>query len=177
MGTTEPKLPGSKLEPLGPNVGIWVPYLHPDDHPDLPYTVEVTVELQAGRLVCQSLTCHQRKGGEPVTAEGLRHMPVAAIVSRSAQKRLMWVESSGKSARPFTLQGAVRTRPFGGPSDEELRYAAGIYRLAHATGNPPTRAISEVFELPPSTAAKWVMRARERGFLGATTPGRAGEES
>ncbi len=61
-----------------------------------------------------------------------------------------------------------------GPTDEALRFVALAYRLAYALGEAPTKGVMERLKLPRSTAGRWVMRARERGYLGPTTPGAAG---
>jgi hypothetical protein len=62
-----------------------------------------------------------------------------------------------------------------GPTDEALEYVALAYRFAYALGEAPTKGVMDRLKLTRSTAAKWVMAARERGYLGPTTPGAAGE--
>lgn len=56
---------------------------------------------------------------------------------------------------------------------EHLAKVADVYAVALAEGEPPTRAVADHFEVPHSTAAKWVTRTREIGLLAATTPGRS----
>ncbi len=60
-----------------------------------------------------------------------------------------------------------------GPTDEALQAAATVYRLAHACGEPPTKAVEDRFGLTRSTAGRYVAKARERGLLKQTTPGKA----
>jgi transcriptional regulator with XRE-family HTH domain len=61
-------------------------------------------------------------------------------------------------------------------TDDHLRSVAGIYRCAVESGEAPTWAVAAAFDGSHSTAARWVGMARARGFLGGTTPGRAGEQ-
>jgi hypothetical protein len=63
-----------------------------------------------------------------------------------------------------------------GLRDDFFREIAKQYRRALAEGLRPTTAIADAHGVGRSTAASWVRRAREKGFLGAAQPGRAGEE-
>lgn len=62
--------------------------------------------------------------------------------------------------------------------DEGLfRQVAAVYLDAFtdpAKQRAPTKAVQEHFSVSHSTATKWVRRARQMGFLGETTPGKAG---
>ena len=59
--------------------------------------------------------------------------------------------------------------------DDKLRRLADLYRTALANGDPPTQTAADALGVPRSTVARWVAKARERGLLGAATPGKAGE--
>jgi transposase len=61
-----------------------------------------------------------------------------------------------------------------GPTDQALRMVGAVYRIAYLMGEPPTRAVAQTFQVPRSTAGRWVHLARERGFLGPATARRAG---
>jgi hypothetical protein len=62
-------------------------------------------------------------------------------------------------------------------SDAHFKRVADIYRDASATGQAPTQAIADAFPTSRSNAGRWVMEARQRGFLGeAPAPGKAGEK-
>lgn len=60
-------------------------------------------------------------------------------------------------------------------TDDHLREVADTYRRALAAGAPPTKEVAERMGASHSTAARWVKMARDKGFLGATSPGRSGE--
>jgi hypothetical protein len=51
-----------------------------------------------------------------------------------------------------------------------------VYRAAVENGDPPTQTIADVMHASRPTAARWVAKARERGMLGESLPGKAGEK-
>jgi hypothetical protein len=105
------------------------------------------------------------RGGPEVTGEGIRAIPVRSIVSAGAS-----------DVSPKTFQGPIKADTFKRVNDDALRLVTDVYRSAILAGNPPTQAVAHhLFFEVRSTAARWVMRARERGFLGPAEPGRAGE--
>lgn len=55
---------------------------------------------------------------------------------------------------------AVRRRP-----DEHYVQVAEVYDEALDAGDPPTHAVAETFAVPYSTAARWIRRARQLGWL------------
>ena len=59
-------------------------------------------------------------------------------------------------------------------TDEDLREVAEVYGQALAEKGNPTQAVADHFFIARSTAGNRVMKARKRGFLKPTTPGRAG---
>lgn len=54
---------------------------------------------------------------------------------------------------------------------EHMLAVAKRYANADAKGEPPTRAVAAHFDVPHSTAAKWVGRARKQGLLPAIEGG------
>ncbi len=143
-----------------------------------PFDLVLEVELQAGRLVCRDLRVRQVDGGPPVTGEALRRIPVSEVI-RVALEDLI---ERAEEIAPQTWESA----PIGpppehvarhGPTDEALRHVAAIYRFTYALGESPTKGVQDRLGLPRSTAGRWVALARERGFLGPTSAGRAGEDA
>jgi hypothetical protein len=54
---------------------------------------------------------------------------------------------------------------------------AEVYKAAVLADQPPTQAVAYAFHRPYSTAGRWVMKAREHGFLGeAPARGQPGEK-
>lgn len=126
-----------------------------------------------------------------ISGEVLRDLPVARI-KRAALSDVMTKVGKlpdGSLAPAITTQAdrdefyrdfATGMRPprKGAPlNDQHLRDVAERYRAALEHGDPPTQTIADQYPVPVarSTVAKWVMKARERGFLGPALRGKAGE--
>lgn len=141
------------------------------------YDVELVVAAQGGRLVAQQVTVSQRKGGPPVTVEGIRNMPIAAL-TRTAAHQLREVEERSEGVYALTERAvsreAIRQAVAAGPTDDTLELVAYIYRYANVVGDPPAKSVEKAFELTRSKTGRWIALARERGFLGPSEgPGRA----
>lgn len=90
--------------------------------------------------------------------------------------RLLAAENVAKaSSCDRYAKGGRRPRQGSPVTDHQLGEVAQLYRAAIAQGVPPTQTIADEMHAARSTAARWVGKARERGFLGAALPGRAGE--
>ncbi len=57
-------------------------------------------------------------------------------------------------------------------SDDFFAQVASAYRLALCFGLNPRKAIASSSDVPADTVARWIMEARKRGLLKATTAGR-----
>jgi hypothetical protein len=69
-----------------------------------------------------------------------------------------------RTSDPFlrTIRQARRTSLRRGPSDEQLREAADVYR---STEHAPTQAVADHFDIAHRTASGWIGLARKKGFL------------
>lgn len=150
-----------------------------EDASTLPYNVEFVAVLRERRFEIERLTVTPKTDGEPVTTEGLRQLPLTRLV-RAAVGSLMArgdVGPKGEIVGGGSFPAEVPRVPRGGPDQEVLEHVAAVYRLAHACREPETKAVASRFGIPPSTASKWVMKAREKELLGpAPADGRSGEE-
>jgi hypothetical protein len=166
---TEPK----SLASLGGGLAVPRRLRLTADKLELPYLVKLEVVLEAGRFICEQLTCSRRKDGPPVTGEGIRALPIASMIRRGVEPEVLnaqRVDADTVKLTPIEIPDRLT-----GPTPEALRAVAVIYRLAYATGSPPTKAVMDRFGLPRSTAGRWVARARDAGLLGAASPRKAGE--
>jgi len=84
-----------------------------------------------------------------------------------------WTEEMKKLARELERSRAPRRR--NRITDELLTGVAEVYREAMAEGRPPKKAVELAFYVSGATAGRYIMKARSRGFLGPTSPGRKGE--
>ncbi len=141
-----------------------------------PFRITVEWGNVEGRADCIAFEIRTMPGQPPVplTTTLLRSIPLTGLVDEKRQVfaaqppipsptwRELWEERKAKGGRP----------PL---SDDFLREVARVYSAAWQAGGTPTKAVQE--QLGPTqygTAARWVMKARVRGFLGATSPGKSG---
>jgi hypothetical protein len=154
-------------------------------------TLTASYDPQTGRYRTQSLEVRALDDGE-ITGEVLRTVRVAevlrnaiadAIAGPNGRDRVL-VNIGGRTMRVPTNSWAAEMltelaargarRMFAGSTDEALRLVALLYRLAVLFGDAPTEAVALSLDVPRSTAARWVTRARDRGLL-TVTDKRAGE--
>ena len=82
-----------------------------------------------------------------------------------------WFDAYTAQAKPHKPQ---RGRPL---EPEHFERVAEVYRAAIFARRSPTRAVSKTFDVPHSTAARWVMEARKGGhLLPAPARGQPGEK-
>lgn len=94
-----------------------------------------------------------------------------AVLDRGAQGGAHgWWDAYFAEAKPHKPQRGRRLEA------EHFEKVADAYRVAVQAGIPPTQAIADTFQVPYSTAGRWVMKTRRRGFLApAPAPGQPGE--
>ena len=141
-----------------------------------PYDLDLVIEFIDGRFACTSLTARRTESGKPVTGDGIRKIPVAAYVSAAVREAARQVATrSGGEALPVPVGQGARSYSKRGPVDDTLREVAAVYRLAYVAGEAPLKSVVSAFDIPRSTASRWVAAARDKGFLGASEGrGRAG---
>ena len=154
---------------------IWTPddpkathYYHWDRPNDISAVVDFEIAFVDGRFGVQKLTVTAIEGAT-VTADLLRNLAIQRLVFEAVAggARLVLVNQNAKAAiESFDAKS--------GPTDEALYAVAAVYRRALMVGEPPTKAVVDGLGLARSTAGRWVMKAREKGFLGKTTKGKAG---
>jgi hypothetical protein len=88
-----------------------------------------------------------------------------------------WLRSTGPT-RTIEITPKVIGPKKGGPlSIDLLRKVADLYREALDQGLPPNQHVADRLGISRSTATKRIMRARQAGYLGPTTPGKQGEST
>lgn len=173
----------------------------------LPYTVEFDIEVDDGKPVARSMTLHrlvrwhqiirtprmpQAKvrtsvGVNDLSSADLRRVPVDRLFRRAVLVALHSTPSTGgrqAEAPPFDeweeafMEGLElpqeRRRKL---DDAHYREVAEVYRSAWTGGRHPKSAVALRFQVSDSTAGRYVVEARKRGFLGPTDPGQPGEKA
>jgi hypothetical protein len=128
------------------------------------HAVEITAEYDpdAGRYVARAVEVRAGDGAE-MTGEALRSIPVATILRDGVMSALQTTLLLGEERPPADAGKA-------GPTTENFRWVARIYRFAVLLGANPTQAVADGLDIPRSTAGRWVTRARDRGLLTVVDP-------
>lgn len=168
----------------------WHVQVDDPDHPPFEFDVEVDDD---GSLRVRRLTVEPR-GDEGLTARAAR-VPFVAYAEQSmpaavASTPQPHVGDRGglrpdppEGARTFAEDVYARWRDYSYKArrgaevpDEHLQAVAEVYRAALDQGDHPTKTVATKLHLNPSTAARHVMLARDRKFLGqAPKPRTKGE--
>jgi hypothetical protein len=137
--------------------------------------VTVSYDEDLGRMVAERLEV--RGNGAPVTPELLRKIPLKRLVAHGAFHAAGADLVGDPTSAAYVVGRVLGVDPVEvaakGPTDEALRVAAAVYRIAYLAGLRPTNVVAAAMKIPRSTAGRWVMVARQRGFLAPTTRGKA----
>jgi hypothetical protein len=153
---------------------------------DLSVEVEMETEVDdRGRPHCRRLEVRPLDHAE-VTGDTLRRIPIARWLGFLMTEAMWRVTAPGEMQTGMLqaeraefyeryAQGARRPRSGSPITADHLCKVAELYRAALERGDPPTQTVADEMYAARSTAARWVAKARERGLLGPSLPGRAGE--
>jgi hypothetical protein len=158
-----------------------------DDHLGQP-DVEVTWQVRDGKPECTAVTftaaeqevrtswmCRVRLDG--LLDSVIRWMMSGTISLEDDTGQLLNEDGAGGfqlEPGPVEAAAAVRTARKTKITDDLLREVADVYRAN--VDDKPTIAVAEHFGREHRTAALYVKKARDRGFLGAAMRGKAGEK-
>jgi len=152
----------------------------------------VRLELAADsgrRAECVGISKLQNDG-PALTGTLLRELPLATMVQQAFQTAAVGEDPEGGLAHVLGIHGKPgidevaatlrqqrqqqQPRPYR-TSEEDLQKVADAYRAALRTRTQTGKAVARAMHVQPSSARRLILRARQRGFLGATQPRTAGE--
>lgn len=185
------------LEHLAEAVGSsdWAVFAGRDDDPDAPPVVALKLANSAdGRKICTAMIVGFNEGypivvrghggfnapPAEVTSRALRQIPVAELIGRAvnsekAPPHHAAVRELVLGRLPSTESPKRAPGPKGHP-DEHFEMVAAMYREAlKAAPRRPMIWLADRLNADRTTVARWVQRARDKGFLGESQPGKAGE--
>jgi hypothetical protein len=151
-------------------------------------SIELDIEV-SDRLQAHCSGLRLSAGSGQVTSETLRQIAVGRLAREAVATVASFFERDETAPGNFWMfppadvaaeifADARRPRRGIPLTDADLEEVADLYREAVAGGDTsPTLTISERKHVGRSTAARWVSRARARGYLGPAVRGRAGEEA
>jgi hypothetical protein len=165
----------------------WVVDFWPRQAIDEPY-VEIHNAVINGVPQTRAVVISAIKGKREVRAADLRRIPIEDVLEATAVQIGEQVTASpnGTEQRvrrplldPWRRGGVAAVRGARRQlrrkiTDDLLRQVAAIYR-ANVEGGKPVAAVAADLDVEPRTARLYVRRARDRGFLGESIPGKAGE--
>jgi len=122
----------------------------------------------------------------PLTASVLRGVPLRELIDQTLFERTKdlrrWAREAGPTGhearnlrdRVAAAEASLGRAPGRPPmySDEHFKLVADAYTRAWKISPKPRQAVAAHWHVSPSTAAKWVARARKMGFLPPTERGR-----
>lgn len=122
----------------------------------------------------------------PLTASVLRGVPLRELIDQTLFEQTKnlrrWAREAGPTGRDAralrdrvaAAEGSLGRAPGRPPeySDDHFKLVADAYTRAWKINRPPRQAVATQWQVSPSTAAKWVARARKMGFLPPTKRGR-----
>ena len=154
-----------------------------------PYPIELRVgRAEDGRLICAGLQLAGDETDSEVTARSLREIPLARILlGVAAFFATAEVASTFRSTLEDMLglkQAAVqpyhrvptRPGPKGYPDDHFELVAAAYQRALIEYPRSTFKALATQLHASEATVRRWVQRAQDKGFIGESTPGKAGRK-
>ena len=154
------ELYGGRIEAQAPIVGKLSP-MQSDEDP-LECEVTLTLDIEAGQLVCTKLDAAQLPGGPPITAELIRRIPVARLAAELAVYGGM-VRERGGEVRQFHWPASDFMDD--GPTDRALDEIARVFAFCMASGRGVTTELTQRYGIPKGTSSRWIATARRKGIL------------
>ena len=154
------------------------------DSEGLPFSVELEFAAGADGPRCRVIQLEARDDGAPIGARDIRRVPIGeciqlAIASAAMreERRPGVISYQFGGGHPNVTEQVKLARPVDERTkDAHMRKVADIYHAHEETGKP-TQAVQDEFSCSYSTAARWVMQARQRGFLSPTKRRRGGSSA
>jgi hypothetical protein len=131
-----------------------------------PLRVQIKASFDGENRVRAEQVSVERTSGESVTPEDMASLQLGALMAQ-----VVWHATTHTDVGSVVQVG--RQLP-DGAGEEELLTVAQVYWFEYISWGSPRRRIMEMFDIPRSTANRWIRRARELYPLpGAHAEGKA----
>lgn len=127
------------------------------DYTEHPLRVTFAASFDGTGRVKVSSVVVERSDGESVTPEDMTGLQLAEVVGLAVRETID--HAPGVTAR------VEIGRPDGPPDEDDLRLLARLYWLSYVTWGQPRQAVMLAFDLPRTTANRWIRKAREHYAL------------
>lgn len=155
---------GAELKQVSPTAHFMLPgTLAFSDEPHEGWQINVGIDVRNCQI---SPTSVQVIAGDTqsVTGSDLRAIAIHVLLGKSLlhdKLREFWRMDKGW----LKSQEAVARIRAEGPTDENVRYAADLFLFSKATRGAASEFVQQSLGLPKPTAARWLRRARELGYI------------
>lgn len=122
------------------------------DYAERPLRARIRASFDGVGRVHADVVSVERTDGESITPEDMTDLVLASVMGSV-------VDKATKRGRG-TYAGGGRTES-GPPTDAELLKLARMYWFEYISWGQPRRAVMSAFELPRSSANRWIRKARE----------------
>ena len=152
-----------------------------EDHPRLPYTIQITAEARDGEVICSSLTVTRHDDGPPIVARSLRVLSLPYLLEKGAMAVALkgTVTGNSLSLEPalslgdvFDVQATRGLTATGRPPLDDAFYADVAEAYLEGEGSRSDRlwAMAEDPKrwgriVPYKTLDRWVRTAKQKGFI------------
>lgn len=135
---------------------------------------DITLKLRLNetfRVQVEEIVVSHIDGGPVVTGEGLRALPIQALVRDAIRFDLEdnFLENAYGDEETVAFGMLTRAEAAAlkksGPSEKTIEWVERIYKVAEVLDEPPTIAVQDAFDVSRSTAGAWIGRARSAGML------------
>lgn len=123
------------------------------DYTERPLHVQIKASFDGVSRVRADQVCVTRVSGESVTAEDMASLQLAAVMAQ-----VVWQATTRSQVGSVV---SINPLPPERASEEELMTVARAYWFEYVSWGSPRRRIMEMFDIPRSTANRWIRRARE----------------
>lgn len=125
------------------------------DYAERPIRVHIKASFDGVSRVRAEQVTVARVNGESVTPEDMASLQLAAVMAE-----IVWHATTHSQVGSVVSVSRVGRGP-DGASDEELLTVARAYWSEYVSWGSPRRRIMEMFDIPRTTANRWIRRARE----------------
>lgn len=154
----------AEMKQISPTAHFMLPgTLAFSDEPHEGWQINVDIDLRNGQISPTSVQV-VASDTQSVTGGDLRAVAIHLLLGKSLlhdKLREFWGVDKGWLKSQETVQ-RIRAE---GPTDENVRYAAELFLFSKATRGAASEFVQHSLGLPKPTAARWLRRARELGYI------------
>jgi hypothetical protein len=123
--------------------------------------------FENGVYEISTFTVVRRPEGPPVSAEGVRAMPLRAMADAGAAQGVVEDTEFLQAANDLAALGGAELRALGVENDAVLTLVAIQYHAALAKARPVVEAVAMLLDCSVSVASRYIAAAKDAGLIKA----------